>query len=118
MIVSERAWSSALAWGCVLLLAVLSLAPISSQQRTGAGAQLEHIFAYAVTTWLFCAAWRPRLIAVIGTMLLLAAGLEAAQLLTPFRQASIHDFVWSAAGVLVGAGTWAVVDRLRRRLRP
>jgi hypothetical protein len=41
------------AWGCVVLLAVLSLLPAEEMVRTGVDGHLEHVIAYAGTAFLF-----------------------------------------------------------------
>ena len=41
------------AWGCVILLAVLSLLPAEEMVRTGVDGHLEHVIAYAGTAFLF-----------------------------------------------------------------
>lgn len=98
------------AWGCIILLAVLSLLPGKQFVRTdlaklGYGPQIEHFAAYFGAAILIGLAYQTRLTrpAVVLVLIPYAALLEIAQLYSPGRTASVLDFAASAAGVVAGA---------------
>ena len=43
-----------ISWGCIILIAVLSLLPAEEMVRTNLGGHVEHVTAYAGTTFLLC----------------------------------------------------------------
>jgi VanZ family protein len=98
------------AWGCVVILAVLSLLPANELWRTGLarlgyGTQMEHFIAYCGATICIGLAYpaRPgrRLLAL--ALIAYAGVLEIAQLHAAARNASLLDFAASTAGVVAGA---------------
>ena len=90
------------AWGCVILLAVLSLLPAEEMVRTGLDGHIEHATAYAGTAFLIgwnypTWGWKP-----IATALVMYAGaLELLQNLSPGRHPAVLDWLASSAGVLM-----------------
>jgi VanZ family protein len=102
---------------CVLLLAILSLAPLTADHRTNMGSHVEHVLAYAITTFLFGASRRYRFATVVVGLAMLGAVLEAMQLLTSFRQASPYDYIWSALGVATGAVIWRLAQHIADRVK-
>ena len=98
------------AWGCIAILAILSLLPANELWRTGLarlgyGTQMEHVIAYCGATICIGLAWQARMgRLLVGLMLIAyAAILETAQFYTGGRNASLLDFAASAAGVVAGA---------------
>ena len=98
------------AWGCILLLAVLSLLPGHDLIRTdlaklGYGTQIEHFIAYFGATTVIGLAYQTRLTRLAVALILIpyAAVLEIAQIYSPDRNASVLDFAASTAGVVTGA---------------
>jgi hypothetical protein len=98
------------AWGCILLLAALSLLPGHDLVRTdlaklGYGTQLEHLIAYLGATTVIGLAYQTRLTRLTVALILIpyAALLEIAQIYSPDRNASVLDFAASATGVVMGA---------------
>ncbi len=95
----------AAAWGCVVLLAVLSLLPAEEMVRTGVGGRIEHVAAYAGTALLAGHGYRARGLGRIAAMLVAyAAGLELLQDFSPGRRSAIGDWLASSGGVLLGIG--------------
>ncbi len=93
------------AWGCVALLAVLSLLPAEEMVRTGIGGRIEHAVAYAGTTLLARLGYPARGPGRIAAALVAyAAALELLQDLSPGRRSAIGDWLASSGGVLLGIG--------------
>ncbi len=105
--------------GLALALIVFStLSPLHLRPRTG-HPDLERFAAFFLAGGCFAWAdpprWRGMLIAVVA----IAAGLEAAQLFVPGRDAHVHDAVIKAAGgvagVLLAVLASTVLDARSRR---
>jgi VanZ family protein len=82
-------------------LATLAWLPATAIQRTTIGGQAEHFIAYFVTAFVLRLAFRanPRPIAQCILLIGYAAILEAGQLFSPGRHASLADLAFSSAGV-------------------
>ena len=93
-----------LTWGCVALLALLSLLPAQEMVRTGFPGGLEHFVAYAGSAAIGMAGYGMRrgVARIIGGFWLYAGLLEYLQHFSPGRHPSIGDFAMSALGVLCG----------------
>jgi VanZ family protein len=91
------------AWGCVVLIAVLSLLPAQEMVRTSLGGHIEHATAYAGTAALLrlsYPAWKwPRMAAALSTY---AGLLEILQNFSPGRHPAILDWLSSSTGALLG----------------
>ena len=100
--------------GCVIALAILAWTPAQAMTRTSLGGHAEHFIAWLGTAMIFGLASRtsPPLASQCLLLVAYAGILELGQLYAPGRQASFHDFAFSAAGVLVGT---ALVWLARRR---
>ena len=100
--------------GCIIALAPLAWLPSSIIKRTMLGGHAEHFIAYLGTSILMGLAFQksPRLTVQWVLLIMYAAVLEVGQLYSPGRHASIQDFAFSAAGVLVG-GLFLSVARTR-----
>lgn len=99
------------AWGCVVLLAVLSLLPAQDMARTGVGDHIEHAVAYAGTALLMGIGYRGcRAVRIIILLVAYAGVLELLQHISPGRQPGLDDWAASSAGVLMGslAAHWAL----------
>ncbi len=95
----------AAAWGCVALLAALSLLPADEMVRTGVSGRVEHAVAYAGTALLAGLGYRARGLGRVTTALVAyAAALELLQDLSPGRRSAIGDWLASSGGVLLGIG--------------
>ena len=95
----------AAAWGCVVLLAVLSLLPAEEMVRTGISGRIEHVVAYAGTAFLAGRGYRARGLGRIAAVLVVyAAGLELLQDFSPGRRSAIGDWLAGSGGVLLGIG--------------
>jgi VanZ family protein len=90
--------------GCIVALAILAWLPAKHLTRTMLGGHAEHFIAYLGTTIVMGLAFQKRLRPDIQCLLLIlyAAVLEAGQIYSPGRHASINDFVFSAVGVVIG----------------
>ena len=83
-------------------LAVATLIPGSWVPRTGLGYKFEHFSAYFVTAIILSVASR-RPYVVAGSLVVVAALLEALQNLTPDRSADLTAPLAAAAGAICGA---------------
>jgi len=91
--------------GCIVALAILSWLPAGDMTRTTMlDAHAEHVIAYLGTTIVvgFAFQKRPRPDIQCLLLVLYAAVLEVGQVYAPGRHASIGDFMFSAAGVVIG----------------
>src|SRR5262245_25675528 len=90
--------------GCVIALASLAWLPPTIITRTILGGHAEHFIAYLGTSILMGLAFQrgPRVTVQCVLLIVYAAVLEAGQLYSPGRHASIQDFAFSATGVVVG----------------
>jgi VanZ family protein len=93
-----------LTWGCVALLALLSLLPSQEMVRTGFPGKLEHFVAYTGSVAIAMAGYgTSRGVARITICFWIYAGLlEYLQHFSPGRHPSIADFAMSAFGALCG----------------
>ena len=110
----------ALTWGCVVLLAVLSLIPGDYMVRTGAPGDLEHFVAYLGTGVIASLGYARRMGYLVPAALLCAyAGvLEIDQNFAPGRHPDFIDFAFSSAGILTGlllVWVWNATLRYRRQ---
>jgi VanZ family protein len=101
--------------GCTGALAALSWLPAKAVTRTMLGGHAEHLIAWMgaaiVIGWTFPR--RPRLAVQAVLLIAYAAILEAGQLYAIGRHASLQDFAFSAAGVVLGAAAVLIVQRSR-----
>jgi VanZ family protein len=98
-----------LCWASVIAIAILSLLPTERLVRTGIGGHVEHVIAYAGTAAALAVTYGQRGISrILFAMLIYAGVLEFLQRYSPGRVSSLRDFVFSAAGVLVGLAMVAV----------
>jgi VanZ family protein len=95
-----------LTWVCVVILAVLSLAPLKEIEgvRTDLPSQVEHIIAYAGSTAIAMAGYglKRGAVRVISCFWLYAGVLEYLQNFSPGRNPAVVDFAASALGALCG----------------
>jgi len=91
--------------GCIIALAILAWTPAHGMTRTALGGPAEHFIAWLGTAMVLGLASRatPPLAAQCLLLMFYAAVLECGQVYTPGRQASFHDFAFSAGGVLLAA---------------
>lgn len=91
------------AWGCVILLAVLSLLPAEKMIRTSLGGHIEHVIAYGGTALLIGSGYPAWGWKRIATLLGIYAGiLELLQNFSPGRHPAVLDWLSSSAGALIG----------------
>jgi VanZ family protein len=90
--------------GCFLTLAILAWLPAKAMTRTSLGGHAEHLIAYLATAIVMGIAFRNRLSPGLQGVLLIAyaAILEVGQIYSPGRTASLHDFLFSATGAVLG----------------
>jgi hypothetical protein len=93
-----------LTWGCVILLAVLSLLPDQQMVRTGLPGRLEHFVAYAGSAAIAVAGYSATRggVQIIGGFWVYAAILEYLQHFSPGRHPST---------AFRGVGAWSAVRR-------
>jgi VanZ family protein len=89
---------------CIAALAALAWLPAGAVTRTPLGGHAEHFVAWLGTTIVMGLAYRrrPRPAAQAVLLIVYAAVLEVGQLHASGRHASLHDFAFSAAGVVAG----------------
>jgi VanZ family protein len=90
--------------GCIIALATLAWLPEKVMTRTILGGHVEHFIAYLGTATIMGLTFRksPRLAVQCVLLIMYAAILEAGQLYSPGRHASLQDLASSSAGVLTG----------------
>jgi hypothetical protein len=105
----------AAAWGCVVLLLILSWTPGDEMIRTGIGGHIEHTVAYTGAAIVIALAYAGRF--GLGTVLVCLAAyaglMEVGQIFVPGRHASPWDFLSSVSGVAIGGALYASARRWR-----
>lgn len=108
--------------GCTIALAILAWTPAHGMTRTALGGPAEHVVAWLGAAMVFGLTSRTTAPPAPQCLLLMlfAAVLECGQLYAPGRQATFHDFAFSAAGVLLGSALVWLARRcwLRSGSRP
>lgn len=102
--------------GFAAALAALSWLPPKAMTRTFLGGHAEHLLAYLGTAVVLGLAFSrsPRPAVQCALLMGYAAFLEAGQIYTPGRHASIEDFAFSSSGILLGALLlWIARSRFR-----
>jgi VanZ family protein len=94
--------------GCIIALMTLAWLPEKLMTRTILGGHAEHFIAYLGTSTIMGLAFRksPRLVMLCALLIIYAAILEAGQLYSPGRHASLQDLAFSSAGAVTGTGGW------------
>ena len=97
-----------LAWLVLCTIVVVTISPAGDRPHIAfAGVRSEHAFAFVTLGCLFGAGYRRHWVEALWFVVLLALGLELAQLLTPDRHARMLDAevkaFAGALGVLVGS---------------
>jgi len=92
------------AWLLVLAIVVLSLGPPSTRPVTGAGHDLEHLFAFMATGLAYGLGHPRRLWSLCVALMAFAAVIELAQILVPGRHARLSDFLVDATALCLGVG--------------
>jgi VanZ family protein len=92
---------------------MLAWTPAHSMARTALGGHAEHFVAWLGTATIIGLASRMKtpLAPQLLFLTFYAAILECGQLYAPGRQASFHDFAFSAGGVLLGSALVWVARR-------
>jgi hypothetical protein len=90
-----------LGWLALAIIVFSTLSPLHLRPRTG-HPDLERFAAFLLAGGCFAWADPPRWRGVLLAVIVVAAGLEAAQLLVPGRDAHVHDAMVKAAGGAVG----------------
>lgn len=103
--------------GCLAALAALAWLPARAMTRTSLGGHSEHLIAYLVTTIVMGLGLKGRLSPAVqyGLLIAYAAILEAGQMYSPGRHASLQDLAFSSAGVVLGGvllWMWGMRDRV------
>jgi VanZ family protein len=96
----------AIAWICIIGLAVASWTPGQEMVRTGFNTRLEHTAAYLIAGIATIIAYPRKPIWSIAAILCAYAGiLELGQLYIPGRHAAFLDWIASSSGVLCASMT-------------
>ncbi len=108
---------AAIAGAMLAFIVFATLAPIGDRPHLG-DTGVEHILAFAVVSLLLCAAYPGRSLVILVSLAIIAAGLEAAQFMTPDRHGRAIDLLQKLVGVL-GGGAIAHLMRITfpRRVR-
>lgn len=81
---------------------------------TELGGPADHMMGYAAAAFLAAITCNERGMALIALAFLAAAGaLESLQQFSPGRTSSLEDFMFSAAGVMVGVAASLLLKKLR-----
>lgn len=102
------------AWACLALIAAVTVLPQGFRPHL-ASQRVEYLLAFGLAGLLFGLAYPRRLVLVAAIVLGSAALLEALQLVTPDRHASLGDLAFKLAGGLAGLLTALIALRLRQR---
>ena len=105
-------WRWLLAFAMLVLL-VLSLAPLSIVLPTTGWDKGNHALGFAVLGLLGQWAWPGRTAVVLTALLAYGGLIELLQSFTPDRSAEAVDLLADWVGLLVGAGLAFLVERLR-----
>jgi VanZ family protein len=95
--------SAVTGWLLLAFIVYATLSPIRDRPVV-AGPQFEHFTAFAVVGLAFGLAYPKRILLVAALILISAFGLEAMQLLTPYRHARLLDASMKAVGGFFGIG--------------
>ena len=108
-----------IAWIIVTGLITVSLVPASLRPGTGVSHNLEHFGSFLLAGIVWCIAYADRLVLWLGTMPVLAGGVELLQIFVPGRHARLSDFAVDALGGCVGILiTFLVAARYRALVSP
>jgi len=99
----------------LLAIAVLSVSPV--RPSLGFHGKFDAALAFAIMGGMFGAAYPRQLITMLWIVLLLAGGLELAQLLTSGRHGHLRDAEIKAVAGAMGIGLGMIVTLAARRLR-
>lgn len=91
------------AWLVVIVIIVATLSPIGLRPHVGSSANLERFIAFSAAGFLLGSAYPRYFFYVVLFIIVLAAGLETLQHLTPDRHGHFGDMTVKAAGGLAGA---------------
>jgi hypothetical protein len=90
-------------WIVFVAIAVMTLGPVSLRPHTLFPPDFDRFAAYAVLGVLFALSYPRRPPWLMGAFLVAAAGaFEIGQLFVPHRDAHVNDFLFKAAGALIG----------------
>ena len=91
--------------GCIIALPTLAWLPAKAITRTILGGHAEHFIAYLGTAIIMGLTFQksPRLAVQCVLLIMYAAILEAGQLFSLGRHASLQDLAFSSVGVIIGA---------------
>jgi VanZ family protein len=105
----------AVGWLLLLAAVFLTLGPRRFRPYTGVEHHLEHFLAFVLLGLTFGLAYpdHRRAVALIG--IIMAAILEALQLLAAGRHATFADFTVNAMGVCIGLAATAVLQRIKQQ---
>lgn len=99
---------------CITAVGIVSLAPAEAVVRTSVGGQIEHVVAYAGTTFTAATAYGGYgNVRVSFALLAYAGALEFLQRFSPGRTSSFEDYMFSAAGVLAGMAAVVILGKWR-----
>lgn len=95
------------------LLVVLSVVPPAERPQTGVPHALEHVGAFALAGLLFGLAYAGGWLWRAGVLVVLAGGIELAQIFVPGRHARLSDLVTDTGGALLGLALGLLLQRAR-----
>src|SRR3954466_5975772 len=101
-----------------VVIAAVTLCPISVRPTTTAPANIERAIAFALLGGTIALGYFRARNLLVGILLALvfAALLEAGQNFVPGRHGQMHDFLIKALAAILGAVAVWIVSRLRRKL--
>ena len=101
--------------GILIALVVLSLLPANGMHRTELGGHAEHLLAYLGTALVLGIGAGPGTrLPLLLTLIVYGGLLESLQMFSPGRTPQVGDFLYSAAGVVVGMFVARLLQTLLR----
>lgn len=104
------------AWLLLAGILAATAGPIDVRPVSGIPVDLERFLAFLLLGGVFALAYPRHTLLVLLLVVLAAAAFEMAQLLVPARHGTMADFIFKAAGGMVGVFCAAILAR-RLRLR-
>ena len=104
----------ALAWVTFLAISAATLSPAGDRPHLAFTPDFDRAAAFLLLGLLLSIGYRRHWPIALGVAVVSACGLEAAQLLTPDRDADIVDAVVKTAGALAGFGIGSLLSKVSR----
>ncbi|MBC2886804.1 VanZ family protein [Ochrobactrum sp. CM-21-5] len=101
------------AWLVLVMILIVTVSPIHFRPITGEPANLERFVAFFLVGTLFALAYPRHWLSVLLLTIGCAGLFELLQRLAPGRHGEVADFVFKAAGAIIGIGVGYGLSRIR-----